>query len=435
MSSRFQSSLHRFLLPASLGLLHLLLAGAAGGADGFALVSLPVLDISRLEYRPVAASELLPAERQPVTPAEMPYATLVKEGPVYAAPGSLVEYRLTVANYESVTRTVALTDTLPAGLAFVATEPPLLYDADARTVTWQGEVAPGDLDYLITEAAMPLPYIDLAGFGVANLCDAFIAAGRPCADGTVIFNLGASGYRAVLYGQPHSRLEVSTDGYLLGEGQLPAVLPTGNQLLPDPESPNLLLAGLWRDVEMTTAGRWHAAVLRGLIEGHDVFYVQWHDAPHVLHPDQTARHAIALVLESDDGAETPLSAPAFYIYDNIADPAGTVAAGYTIGIEDRLGLRGATHAYSASGQPPIGTPPAAHTTLHLQPALFSGENDYQHTFRYTALVTAPAPENVINTVHAVTDSPDPTLQELWATHYLLVRRLSYLPLLRLEEQP
>jgi len=74
-------------------------------------------------------------------------------------------------------------------------------------------------------------------------------------------------------------------------------------------------------------------------------------------------------------------------------------------------------------------------TLHLQPALFGEGNAYQHTFRYTALVTAPAPENVVNTVHAVTDSPDPTLQELWSTHYLLVRRLSYLPLIRLEEQP
>jgi hypothetical protein len=330
---------------------------------------------------------------------------------------------------------VALTDTLPAGLTFISAEPPLTYDAEAKEISWQGEVAPGELDYLITEAATPLPYIDLAGFGVANLCDSFTAAGMSCAGVTVTFNLGANGYRAVLYGQPQSRLTLSTDGYLLGEGQLPAILPGGNQLLPDPQTPNLLLAGLWRQVDMTAAGRWHAAVLRGLVAEHDVFYAQWHNAPHAQYPDQTARHAIALVLDSDDGAETPLSGHIFYIYDNVADPAGTTAAGYTIGIEDRPGLRGATYAYAAPGQPPIGAPPAAGATLHLQPALFGDEDGYRRTLSYTALVTAPAPENVINTVHAVTDSPDPTLQELWSTHYLLVRRLSYLPLLHMEGQP
>ena len=38
--------------------------------------------------------------------------------------------------------------------------------------------------------------------------------------------------------------------------------------------------------------------------------------------------------------------PRFFIYDNISDPAQTVAQGYTIGIEDKLGVRGVTYAYA-----------------------------------------------------------------------------------------
>ena len=42
-----------------------------------------------------------------------------------------------------------------------------------------------------------------------------------------------------------------------------------------------VLAGLWRDVgrRRPSSGRWHAAIISGLVQGHDVFYAQWHDAP------------------------------------------------------------------------------------------------------------------------------------------------------------
>ena len=137
--------------------------------------------------------------------------------------------------------------------------------------------------------------------------------------------------------------------------------------------PSLLLAGLWRDADLTHHGRWHGAIISGLIQDHDLFYAQWHDAPHVNDPDLTARHAIAIVLNSNNQAWQPLAGHAFFIYDNISDIAGTVAQGYTIGIEDKLGLRGVTHAYApccSDPRTPIGYPPDSGTTLHLQPVLF-----------------------------------------------------------------
>ena len=68
---------------------------------------------------------------------------------------------------------------------------------------------------------------------------------------------------------------------------------------------------------MSAAGRWHAAIITGLVADHDVFYAQWHDAPDATDLDLTARHAIAVIL--DGGA---LSGHSFFIYDNVSDPAG-----------------------------------------------------------------------------------------------------------------
>jgi ABC-type nitrate/sulfonate/bicarbonate transport system substrate-binding protein len=132
-------------------------------------------------------------------------------------------------------------------------------------------------------------------------------------------------------------------------------------------------------------GRWHAAILSGLIEDHDVFYAQWHDAPHASDPNLTARHAIAVVLNGAGGVD----GHAFYIYDNISDPDQTVAQGYTIGSQDKLGQRGVTYAYApccGDTQPPQGFPPPAGTMLHVRPVLLGAANAYQRTFSYPAVV-------------------------------------------------
>ncbi len=123
------------------------------------------------------------------------------------------------------------------------------YDSSTRTLTWQGEIPPAQLDYLIEESDIPLPYLDLAAYGAPNLCDPFFANAEPCKDAAVTFNLGINGYTAVLYGETISQLTVSSNGLLLG-GDTTA--DGHNQWLPDAASPNFQLAGLWRDVDMGT---------------------------------------------------------------------------------------------------------------------------------------------------------------------------------------
>lgn len=393
--------------------------------------TIPVYDVAAMGLAPVVVPQRGPLPAGPewgrasALPAGQPLVPITKSGPAFLGPGASARYEITAVNTESVTRTVSLVDTLPAGLAYVPDPADgLAYNAASRTLSWKGELAPGRLETVIAPAGAPLPYLDLADFGAANLCAAFVSSGGDCDDVTVTFNLGVNGYSFTLYGQRLHQITLSSNGLALSA---PVAAYGENQWLPDPTAPSFLLAGLWRDVDMTAAGRWHAAILRGLIAGHDVFYAQWHDAPHAADPDLTARHAIALVL--DGGA---LDGHAFFIYDNVSDPAGMVARGYTIGVEDKLGQRGATYAYApccGDAQPPRGVPPAAGTTLHLFPVLFGDDSAYSRTFSYEAVVSAQVPETIANTAFFRSDSPDPALARAWATHYLAVRLQTFLPLM------
>jgi uncharacterized repeat protein (TIGR01451 family) len=391
--------------------------------------TVPVYDAAALGLDPVVipASEPLPAGMAwgggSTVPAGQPLAPITKSGPTFLHPGATARYEITVVNTESVTRTVALSDTLPPQLVYVpGSADGLAYEPTTRTLSWKGELAPGGLEMVISPAGTPLPYLDLADFGAANLCDEFVSAGGDCDDVTLTFNLGVNGYSATLYSQTLYQITLSSNGLALGA--MPET-HSNNQWLPEPGAPSFLLAGLWRDVDMTAAGRWHAAIISGLVAGHDVFYAQWHDAPHADDADLTARHAIALVL--DGGA---LDGHAFFIYDNVSDPAGMVARGYTIGVEDKPGQRGATFAYASccgDPYPPRGYPPAPGTTLHLFPVLFGAGSAYSRTFSYEAAVRAAVPETIANTAFYRSDSTDPTLARGWSTHYLYVRQQTFLP--------
>ena len=417
--------------------------------------NIPVIDIRNFGHQPV---QMPPADASPLIPStgsgqalhnssfqqgggsdpNNPYAVIRKTASTFLPPGATAHYEIVLANYESITHTYQLTDTLPPQLAYVPDSAnDLTYDPATRTLTWQGELSPGDLDYVIEENSLMLPYLDLTDFGAINLCDDFIASGEDCDDVTVTFNLGVNGYTTNLYGEVLSQLTVSSNGLILGDGLTGVSLaisdPYGhNQWLPDTIAPGFALAGLWRDADMTTSGRWHAAIISGLVQGHDVFYAQWHDAPHANDPDLTARHAIAVLLNGDGS----MAGHAFFIYDNISDPAQTVAQGYTIGIEDKLGVRGVTYAYApccGDPQPPQGYPPVAGTTLHLRPVLFGATNDYRRTFSYEAIVNGQVPETITNTAVAASSSGNPALAHVWSTHYLYIRRPIYIPLLLFDE--
>ncbi|MEI2420436.1 hypothetical protein V6O07_09185, partial [Arthrospira platensis SPKY2] len=81
------------------------------------------------------------------------------------------------------------------------------------------------------------------------------------------------------------------------------------------------LAGLWQDLDMTTNGRWHAALLIGYLPGQTVFYAQWHDAPQAANPDLSSRFAIALpVAQIGQPGSPPAtgSGEIYYLYHHIS---------------------------------------------------------------------------------------------------------------------
>ena len=360
-----------------------------------------------------------------------PFQSLLQDGPTYARPDTLAHFEIQLANFAAVSRTYQLENRLPAGLDYQpGSADGLSYDAAKRSLTWTGTLPPGQLNYVIEPTTLPIPYLDLADFGVPNLCDPFLTAGQPCEDVAVTFNLGSSSYSAPLFARELSQITLTSNGLLTaGEGP-----DTGrNQWLPEGTAPNELIAPLWRDVDMTTAGRWHAAIISDLLPGHDLFYAQWHDAPQRQYPDQTARFALAFVLNHHQVPEPqPLSGHLYFIYDNIADPAGTMATGYTIGIEDQTGSLGTTHAFApccGAPQVPQGQPPSSGSVLHLRPVVFDHSGSYQQGFRFAAVVTGDVSETLVNTVFVQSDSTAPDRNILWDSHYLYVRWQYFLPLL------
>lgn len=190
--------------------------------------AIPVFDIRDFGYQPVVlpeasdtneamAIEAMVIEQGGGSDPNNPYAVIRKTGPTFVQPGATVRFEITLTNYEGVTQTYRLTDTLPPQLTYIPDSADgLAYDPSTRTLTWQDELPPGHMDTIIEENSITLPYLDLADFGAVNLCNDFIANSENCDDVTVTFNLGVNGYTTNLYGDVLSQLTVSSNGLVLG---------------------------------------------------------------------------------------------------------------------------------------------------------------------------------------------------------------------------
>ncbi len=187
---------------------------------------LPLIDLAATGFQAVAA----PAGRQPVS-AVPPAVT--KTAVSTAAPGQEVVYTVTLRNSGPLTETVTLTDVLPPQVELVAADSALAYNPADRTLHWTGEIPPGQLDYSLTSLPDGLPYLDLGGYGLPNLCDPFIAAGGDCDETAVTFNLGAEGYSVSLYGRRYEQIRVSANGLLfLDESPMATLIGCPQRLRP-----------------------------------------------------------------------------------------------------------------------------------------------------------------------------------------------------------
>jgi uncharacterized repeat protein (TIGR01451 family) len=354
---------------------------------------------------------------------------LSKDGPGYAAPGSIITYKISLDNLDALTHTIHLSDTLPPGVSYVpgSATGGLLYDSGKDQLTWIGEVGPGTLGYTVT-AVPSLPYVNLGDLDVSNLCDHF----ENCDEGHVFFDLNAlDGQSYDFYGQTLSELYVSANGIIFGpEGWLGIACAACPQRLPEPAELNQVMAGLWRDMDTSNGvGQWYGAVLSGLLPNaaDKVFYANWHDAGQFGDPLLTSRHAIAIVL---NGQSEP-AGRIYYIYDHISDRAALAAHGYTIGVENKDGREGLTHAFAPCSssacipRSPIGTLPADGSTLRWDQAIVGGSS--AQLFTYGVQVNASVGEVITNSVQASSDVPESLVT---ATTAALVEYRAFLPVVR-----
>jgi uncharacterized repeat protein (TIGR01451 family) len=356
-------------------------------------------------------------------------AALSKTAPAHAQPGQIVTYTIALDNLDAISHTFSLTDTLPAGLTYVPDSATggLSYNSATRQFTWSSEMGPGTLGYVVTEVAEP-SYVNL---GSDNLCVSFDPI-EYCDDGIIQFDLTSSSYSYTFYDETLTDILVSANGMVFGpEGRGVSNCTVCTALpQPFPESTiiNQVMAGLWRDIDMSGGvGEWHAAVITGLLSNptDKVFYVNWHDAGQFGAPLTTSRNAIAVVL---DGQSEP-SGRIYYIYDDLTNGNLLNSEGFSIGVENKMGTEGLTYAFAPCRSAacvaanPVGSLPANGTTLRLDPAIVGGSS--ARIFTYQVEVTAVPPAIISNTVTATSDGP---AAELMALADLLVEYRVYLPL-------
>ncbi|MCP4427813.1 MAG: S8 family serine peptidase [Chloroflexi bacterium] len=361
-------------------------------------------------------------------------AALRKTAPAIAEPGQIITYEIALDNLDAISHTFSLTDTLPAGLEYVpgSATNGLVYDNSARQFTWSGEMGPGTLGYEVTAVDSPT-YSNLGGIGGTNLCDDPALQGD-CDDGSVAFNLADShSVSYTFYGETLTQTFAMTNGFLYGpEGWLGSACSACPQSFPEPTELNQVIAGLWRDVDMSSGvGEWYAAVVSAFLDNpaDRVFYINWHNAGQFGAPLTTSRNAIAIVL--DGPLQSEPAGRIYFIYDDLSETAVLDTQGYAIGVENKDGTEGLTHAFrpcpssSCIDGADVGSLPKNGTTLQLDPAIVGGSS--AKIFTYQVEVTAAAKTQITNIVEATGDGPDTHLSALAD---LLVEYRIYLPVVR-----
>ncbi len=353
------------------------------------------------------------AVKKPYTSAPL---LLSKEPSVNAAPtGTIVEYTIQLTNRDSIAHMYNLTDTLPAGVAYVPDSATggLEYDPVNHQLVWEGEIDAGAIEYVFTENDPSLPYVNLADLGRPGICETYFK--DDCDDVTLTWGLGSNSY--TFYGETLNEVDQSSNSMIFGpEGWLGSACSACNQLLPEPTEINQVMAGLWRDILPGAQGQgeFYGVILDNFLANPDdlVFYGNWHDVGQYGALEITSRHAIAIVLDGQSEPEGRI----YYIYDDIT--GDLTENGFTVGVENKMGDMGETWAYAPCDGgacipgDPVGTQPANGTTLRLDPVYLS--DDYIRTFTYQVEITADVGTLLTNHVEVTSNSTDPAVASMWA---------------------
>jgi uncharacterized repeat protein (TIGR01451 family) len=264
--------------------------------------------------------------------------------------GDTLTYTITVLpNITDENLTYQITDTIPAGLTYVAGSASATagtVDVVGNQLTWSGIAEVPQAQYLVSTSnedpncAMPFAtngaYVDLRAFGINP--NAAISG-----DSTTWTWTTTGAAPIQFYGnEVGNAIKFTDDGFAVFDPSTAGLTPWTNTAIPDADEPNNLLAVLWKDLEIVYASGQRGVTLVNLNSGPGT--------PNVAHildykgvevwgePTQRYDAQFMLARYVDD---TPGAYEIIFAYDNLVGPLDIG----TIGVENAAGSAGTQFAY------------------------------------------------------------------------------------------
>jgi subtilisin family serine protease len=277
--------------------------------------------------------------RFPVTllRTETPFELDTECTPAVIARKAVTDCTVTMTNNTFDAADVSMTATLPQQLQL---QPGTVVGgtAGARSVSFAGDLSGAEPPSpSIAPGTSPAGgYVPLSGFGIAPIAGV--------GDETISnFNVPAFTYA----GETYTRIGIVSNGYAVVGGGSGADVDFINQLLPNEQRPNNVLAPFWTDLNPAAGGALRAGTLT---DGVNTWLVLDWEAVKEYSSTATASFQIWIDLDDTEGIS--------YTYGTLQ---GNGDGGFlTVGAENAFGNRGAS--YYADG---VGTLPAAGTELQV----------------------------------------------------------------------
>jgi minor extracellular serine protease Vpr len=251
---------------------------------------------------------------------------------VVAEPGDTASYTLTLVSDSPLTTSFLIRDPIPTNATYVpgSATGGLVYDA-----------VDDELFATIELDAVQMQLIPDTLHGYIPLSD--YVDPQPCPDVACDdAAMALTGLDFYYNGRPVGDVVWSTNGFLQVGSEIPD-LTTPNQNLPNPVSPNNLIAPLWTDLDLdggdgVGSGTWYWGFFQ---YGTDDYYIfEWEEAALKSNPARRYSFQVWIKTGTDE---------IWFVYGPQTVPVTTG----TVGVENQYGMAGYTHFYNGSGTAPI----------------------------------------------------------------------------------
>ena len=280
--------------------------------------------------------------------------------PAQLSLGDTTDCTITVGNTSYDRAQVVVEDQLPEGLTLIRDSLVGAHTKGKNGLAFTGWLEGATPGLRIDDTAPLYGYLPLADFGIAP-----VPPPSNPDDGAYLI----SGLDFVYQNVNYTDAIWSVNGTLEIGTASGVAASAANGLMPDPATPNNLLAPWWTDLDLSAAGNWYLGLLTDGVNDYDIF--EWEDVPRFGDPASTASFQIWLMRGTN---------LAWFTYGGFV---GDVSDG-TVGAENADGTIGDTYYFGEGG---VGIVPTG--DLHVDQN--SGAAGETHTITFTATGTAKGP--------------------------------------------